>query len=70
MMDINTVKKDVEVLRETLSSLIQSKGELLDPEVLKASVLLDNALNEYNRLKLKGSCTRGEADKTFKYRHI
>ena len=54
MADINSITKDIEVLRKKLSDLIQTKGELLDPEVIHASVMLDNALNIYNKIKLKG----------------
>ncbi|HWR60527.1 MAG TPA: aspartyl-phosphate phosphatase Spo0E family protein [Clostridia bacterium] len=55
MADINTALDNIEVLRDKLSSLIQTKGELLDPEVLKASVMLDKALNEYDKFRFKTS---------------
>ncbi len=55
MADINIIMDEIEVLRERLSSLIESRGELLDPEVLMASVLLDNALNDYNKFEFTDS---------------
>lgn len=67
MANINSVLEDIEMLRDILSGLIESKGELLDSEVLEASILLDNALNEYNRLKLKGSCINKRIDPVQKY---
>ena len=53
MADIYTIIDDIEILRAKLSNLIQTKNDLLDPEVLEASKLLDNAINDYNKLKLK-----------------
>lgn len=48
MADMNTILSNIETLREKLLSLLRTKNELLDPEVLKASTLLDNAINDYN----------------------
>lgn len=48
MKSVDRIKEDIESLREKLFRLIQSKENLLDPEVIKASILLDNALDEYN----------------------
>lgn len=42
------VINDMEILRDKLSRLIQTKNELVSPEVLKTSILLDKALNHYN----------------------
>jgi archaellum component FlaC len=50
MADIDVIKDDIEILRDKLMSLIRSKDDLLNPEVLEASMLLDNAINDYNRL--------------------
>jgi hypothetical protein len=55
MANKDKVMNKIETLRQNLLSLIQVKGELLDPEVIQASILLDNALNAYNMLILKGS---------------
>lgn len=55
MADMNVTMDDIEILRDKLSSLIQAKGELLDPEVIQASILLDNALNDYNGYGKNGS---------------
>lgn len=54
MADMDMLLNEIESLRDNLSSLIQAKGDLLDPEVIQASILLDNALNAYNMLILKG----------------
>jgi hypothetical protein len=48
MKSVDRIKEDIESLREKLFRLIQSKENLLDPEVIKASILLDSALDEYN----------------------
>ncbi|MDF2531577.1 MAG: Spo0E like sporulation regulatory protein [Clostridia bacterium] len=48
MKSVDRIKEDIESLREKLLRLIQSKENLADPEVIKASILLDNALNDYN----------------------
>jgi hypothetical protein len=55
MADKNMILVEIEVLRDRLSSLIQAKGELLDPEVIEASILLDEALNAYNEIEQQGS---------------
>lgn len=55
MADKNMILVEIEVLRDKLASLIQAKGELLDPEVIEASILLDEALNAYNEMEKKGS---------------
>lgn len=55
MANKDKLMNKIETLRQNLLSLIQVKGELLDPEVIQASILLDNALNAYNMLILKGS---------------
>jgi len=51
MADIDVTKDDIEIIRDKLMSLIQSKDDLLNPEVLEASMLLDKAINDYNRLR-------------------
>ena len=48
MANANMLINDMEVLRDKLSRLIQTKNELVSPEVLRTSVLLDKALNHYN----------------------
>lgn len=48
MKGVDKIKENIERLRERLMGLIQSKESLVDPEIVKASKLLDNALNEYN----------------------
>jgi hypothetical protein len=51
MADINTILDDIETLRDKLSRLIQTTDELLDSEIVKTSVMLDRALNEYDKLR-------------------
>lgn len=41
-------------IRSELADLIQIKEDLLEPEVLKVSMMLDDVLNNYYRLKCKG----------------
>jgi hypothetical protein len=48
MKSVDRIKEDIESLREKLLRLIQSKENLVDPEIIKASILLDDALNDYN----------------------
>ncbi|MBV7275282.1 aspartyl-phosphate phosphatase Spo0E family protein [Clostridium thailandense] len=40
----------IEKMRGYMHDLISRKGSLTDPEVILASQMLDNDLNEYNRL--------------------
>lgn len=54
MPELDVVKQDIELLRSWLMRLIQIKDNLLDEEVLRASKLLDDALNDYNNVIFKG----------------
>ncbi len=54
MPDEDRIKEDIEKLRDRMDNLIQKKNNLLDMEVLKASMLLDDALNKYNKMRSKG----------------
>lgn len=50
MSELEDLLKDVEILRGQLEQLINSKqGNLVDPEVVAASKILNAALNQYNR---------------------
>ena len=40
----------IQNLRKYIHKLIEKKNDLLDPEVLTASKMLDAVLNEYNKL--------------------
>jgi hypothetical protein len=53
MTDIKTILDDIEILRDKLSRLIQTTDELLDSEIVKTSVMLDRALNEYDKLRFR-----------------
>lgn len=58
MEDIDAINYDIGILRNMLMGLIHSKEDLLNVEVLEASMRLDNALNEYYRLLFRGlSCS-------------
>ncbi|MCM0648651.1 aspartyl-phosphate phosphatase Spo0E family protein [Clostridium swellfunianum] len=49
MSELEDLLKDVEILREQLNQLINDKqGNLIDPEVVTASKILNAALNQYN----------------------
>jgi hypothetical protein len=54
MKSVDKVKENIENLRERLVGLIQSNDSLVDPEIVKASTLLDYALNEYNSNVISG----------------
>lgn len=53
MEDICIIQDNIERLRDKLTYLIQTREELSDSEILKASVMLDKALNEYDRFRFK-----------------
>lgn len=53
MEDIYVIQDNIERLRDKLTYLIQTREELSNSEILKASVMLDKALNEYDRLRFK-----------------
>ncbi|MBU5484983.1 aspartyl-phosphate phosphatase Spo0E family protein [Clostridium sp. MSJ-11] len=51
MSEVEDLLKDVNILREKLEYLIDKKnGNLIDPEVVAASKVLNAALNRYNEL--------------------
>lgn len=51
MSEIEDLLKDVEILREKLLFIIEEKqGDLVDPEVVTASQILNAALNQYNKI--------------------
>jgi len=47
MKSSDRITENIETLRERLLNLIKTKEDLLDPEIVKASTLLDRALDEY-----------------------
>lgn len=50
MSEVEDLLKDVDILREKLEYLINEKqGNLVDPEVVAASKILNAALNQYNK---------------------
>lgn len=49
LSEVEDLLKDVNILREKLEYLIDKKnGNLIDPEVVAASKVLNAALNRYN----------------------
>lgn len=51
MTEIEDLMKDIEILRDKLQLLIKQKhGNLIDPDVVAASKILNAALNQYNKL--------------------
>lgn len=51
MSEIEDLLKDIEILRGQLEKLIEEhEGNLIDPEVVAASKILNGALNQYNKL--------------------
>lgn len=50
MKDKGKILLEIEKLRNELYRLIDSKEDLMNKDVVKASQILDKALNEYRRL--------------------
>jgi hypothetical protein len=51
MTELEDLMKDIEILRDKLQLLIkQKRGDLIDPDVVAASKILNAALNQYNKL--------------------
>lgn len=50
MRGSDKIMENIENLREKLLSLIQVKEDLVDPEIIRASKMLDTALDEYYSL--------------------
>jgi glutamate dehydrogenase/leucine dehydrogenase len=50
MNEIEEILQKIIELRKELENLIEQKKNLLDPEVIVASQMLDSILNEYNKI--------------------
>lgn len=50
MSEIKEIKEQIEKLRINLHKLIDEKNDLLDPDVVAASQMLDAVLNKYNEI--------------------
>lgn len=51
MAELQDLLKDIEILRDKLQQLIsQKQGNLIDPDVVAASKILNAALNQYNMI--------------------
>ncbi len=49
--NVEIIRHKIIELRKLLQSMIDAKGDLLDPEILRVSSLLDDILNEYDKLR-------------------
>ncbi len=49
--NVGIIRHKIYDLRIILQRMIECKGDLLDPEIIDISNLLDEILNEYDRLK-------------------
>lgn len=50
MSEIETLKNDIEILRNNLNKLIEQKVNLQDSDVQVASKMLNAAINQYNKI--------------------
>ncbi|OBR90277.1 MULTISPECIES: aspartyl-phosphate phosphatase Spo0E family protein [Clostridium] len=50
MSEIEEILQKITELRKELENLIEQKKNLIDPEVVVASQMLDSILNEYNKI--------------------
>lgn len=61
MKSLEKITERIERLRERLTDLIQLKEDLIDPEVVRVSKLLDKELNEYNDVVFDRFCSEIQA---------
>ncbi|MCH3965146.1 MAG: aspartyl-phosphate phosphatase Spo0E family protein [Clostridium sp.] len=50
MSNIKDILLEMQELRKHLNDLVKQKNNLLNPEVIAASKMLDSLLNEYSRI--------------------
>ncbi|PJI07173.1 MULTISPECIES: aspartyl-phosphate phosphatase Spo0E family protein [Clostridium] len=50
MSEIEEIKEQIEKLRVNLNKLIDENGNLVNPDVVAASQMLDTVLNKYNEI--------------------
>lgn len=50
MSKVQDIEVEIQKLREKLTELIEQKENLLNPEVIAASKILDSSLNEYSQI--------------------
>lgn len=55
MHEMEEVMTKIEKVRKEMNNLIKRKGNLLDPEVISASQILDSILNEYYQILKKSN---------------
>ncbi len=53
MSQLKDIMEEVEKLRKHLQKLLEEKEEIIDPEILSVSKMIDVLLNEYYRLLKK-----------------
>ncbi|WP_315118108.1 aspartyl-phosphate phosphatase Spo0E family protein [uncultured Clostridium sp.] len=49
-MEVKKLMKKIDALRKYMYELIEEKSDLVDPEVVEASQMLDSALYEYYKI--------------------
>jgi len=50
--DLFNIKKKIEELRKILQCLIETKSDMIDPEIVAASEELDQLINTYNNASI------------------
>ena len=50
MCEIKDIAEKIEKVRKEMNELLKEKSDLLDPEVVAVSQMLDSVLNEYYRI--------------------
>jgi len=50
MCEIRNLSEKIRDLRDNMNRLIEVKGNLSDPEIMKSSKILDDLINEYRKI--------------------
>ncbi|SHH56653.1 aspartyl-phosphate phosphatase Spo0E family protein [Sporanaerobacter acetigenes] len=50
MCEVKDIAEQIEKIRKDMNELLKEKSDLLDPEVVAVSQMLDSVLNEYYRI--------------------
>ncbi|MFS0873589.1 Spo0E family sporulation regulatory protein-aspartic acid phosphatase [Paenibacillus xylanilyticus] len=57
-----TIQECIEKARQRLYQIANSHAELMHPEVIRQSMVLDELINEYNKaIRIHGKTTRDES---------
>lgn len=54
MSNLKELDKKIHELKEYLNKLIDEKGNLLDPDIITVSKMVDTLLNEYDKTSTSG----------------